>query len=45
MLGPFRSCIYPRILRSVKVRNAIARMMGTIIRMKLIKYMNVKERN
>ena len=45
MLGPFRNCIYPKTLRSIKVRNAIARRIGITIKIKLIKYMNVKERN
>lgn len=45
MFGPFRSCIYPKILRSVKVRNAIARIIGITIKIKLIKYIYVKERN
>lgn len=37
MFGPFRSCIYPRVLRSTKVRNATARRMGRVsIRMLII---------
>lgn len=28
MLGPFRSCIYPKIFRSTRVRKAIAIKMG-----------------
>lgn len=30
MFGPFRSCIYPRTLRSRRVRNATARSTGII---------------
>ena len=30
MFGPFRSCIYPRTLRSRRVRNATASSTGTI---------------
>ena len=29
MLGPFRSCMYPKILRSTNVRKAMAIRMGT----------------
>lgn len=36
ILGPFRSCIYPRTFRSIKVRNATARSTGTIIISRLI---------
>lgn len=34
MLGPLRNCIYPRIFRSVSVKNAIAIRAGTISRSK-----------
>lgn len=30
MFGPFRSCIYPRIFRSIKVKKATAIRIGTI---------------
>ena len=30
MLGPLRSCIYPRTFRSIRVRKATARRTGTI---------------
>lgn len=43
MLGPFRSCIYPKILRSTSVRKAIAIKMGTRSVRILIKY-TIRER-
>lgn len=45
MFGPFRNCMYPKIFRSTKVKNAIARRMGTTSKRKLIMYMSVKERS
>ena len=36
MFGPFRSCIYPRTFRSIRVRNATARSTGTISVRRLI---------
>lgn len=39
MFGPFRSCIYPRTFRSIRVRNATARSTGTIIVRRLIRNM------
>lgn len=43
MLGPFRSCIYPKILRSTNVRKAIAIKIGTRSVRILIKY-TIRER-
>lgn len=36
MLGPFRSCIYPRTLRSISVKKATAKRTGTMIARGLI---------
>lgn len=44
ILGPFRSCIYPRVLRSNSVRKATARSTGTIRVNKFTKYINLLKR-
>lgn len=45
MFGPLRNCIYPRIFRSVRVKNAMAKRIGTIRRSRLIMNIRVKERS
>lgn len=37
MFGPLRSCMYPKIFRSTKVRNAMAKSTGRIKRSVLIR--------
>ncbi len=45
IFGPFRSCIYPSIFRSTRVKNAIATRIGIINRSRFIKNMSVKKRS